>query len=167
VVSQDVQLFHRSVRENIRYGRQSASDAEVEAAARAANAHDFIMALSQGYDTPVGERGMKLSGGQRQRLAIARAMLRDASVLLLDEATSALDSESEAAVHDAIDRLARNRTVIAVAHRLATLRDFDRIVVMAEGRIIDEGSPSALAARPGPYRELLRRQESARLDQAA
>ena len=167
VVSQDVQLFHRSVRENIRYGRPDAGDAEVEAAARAANAHDFIMALPQGYDTLVGERGMKLSGGQRQRLAIARAVLRDAPVLLLDEATSALDSESEAAVQEAIDRLARNRTVIAVAHRLATLRDFDRIVVMAEGRIVDEGSPAALASRPGPYRELLRRQDTARLGRAA
>ena len=125
------------------------------------------MALPQGYDTLVGERGMKLSGGQRQRLAIARAVLRDAPVLLLDEATSALDSESEAAVQEAIDRLARNRTVIAVAHRLATLRDFDRIVVMAEGRIVDEGSPAALASRPGPYRELLRRQDTARLDRTA
>ncbi len=167
VVSQDVQLFHRSVRENIRYGRPNASDAEVEGAARSANAHDFIMTLSQGYDTLVGERGMKLSGGQRQRLAIARAMLRDASVLLLDEATSALDSESEAAIQNAIGQLARGRTVIAVAHRLATLRDFDRIVVMAEGRIVDEGSPAALAARPGPYRDLLRRQETVRLDRAA
>lgn len=167
VVSQDVQLFHRSVRENIRYGRPDANDAEVEAAARAANAHEFISILPDGYDTLVGERGMKLSGGQRQRLAIARAVLRDAPVLLLDEATSALDSESEAVVQEAIDRLARGRTVIAVAHRLSTLKDFDRIVVMADGRIVDEGAPAHLARRPGPYRELLRHQETAPLDQAA
>lgn len=167
VVSQEVQLFHRSVRENIRYGRPDAGDAEVEAAARAANAHDFIMALPDAYETLVGERGMKLSGGQRQRIAIARAVLRDAPVLLLDEATSALDSESEAAVQEAIERLACNRTVIAVAHRLSTLRDFDRIVVMAGGRIVDEGAPRELADRPGPYHALLRRQYAAPLEHAA
>ncbi|MHB8885971.1 MAG: ABC transporter ATP-binding protein [Methylovirgula sp.] len=144
VVSQDVQLFHRSVMDNIRYGRPEASDVEVIEAARAANAHDFITGLPEGYQTIVGERGMKLSGGQRQRLAIARAVLRDAPVLLLDEATSALDSESEAAVQDAIDRLGEGRTVIAVAHRLSTLRNFDRIVVMQDGRIAGEGSPEAV-----------------------
>lgn len=167
VVSQDVQLFHRSVMENIRYGCPDADDISVEAAARAANAHDFIVTLPQGYDTPVGERGVKLSGGQRQRLAIARAVLRDAPVLLLDEATSALDSESEAVVQEAIDRLARGRTVISVAHRLSTLRDFDRIVVMAAGRIVDEGAPAELARRPGPYRDLLRRQETTAISRAA
>jgi ATP-binding cassette subfamily B protein len=155
VVSQDVQLFHRSVMENIRYGRPEASDADVTEAARAAYADDFIRALPQGYDTPVGERGLRLSGGQRQRLAIARAFLRDAPILLLDEATSALDSESEASVHEALNRLAAGRTVIAVAHRLSTLRDFDRIIVMESGRIIDQGSPEELANRPGPYLELL------------
>jgi ATP-binding cassette subfamily B protein len=155
VVSQDVQLFHRSVMENIRYGRPAASDAEVFEAASAAYADDFIRALPQGYETPVGERGLRLSGGQRQRLAIARAFLRDAPILLLDEATSALDSESEASVHEALGQLAAGRTVIAVAHRLSTLRDFDRIVVMEAGRIVDQGAPDVLAHRPGPYRDLL------------
>ena len=167
VVSQDVQLFHRSVMENIRYGRPDASDAEVIEAARAANAHEFIAALPGGYQTIVGERGMKLSGGQRQRLAIARAVLCDAPLLLLDEATSALDSESEAAVQDAIDRLGEGRTVIAVAHRLSTLRNFDRIVVMENGRIVDQGPPGDLADRPGPYRELLRRQTTVPLELVA
>jgi ATP-binding cassette subfamily B protein len=155
VVSQDVQLFHRSVMENIRYGRPEAADAEVFEAARAAFADDFIQALPQGYATPVGERGLRLSGGQRQRLAIARAFLRDAPILLLDEATSALDSESEASVHEALNLLAAGRTVIAVAHRLSTLRDFDRIIVMESGRIIDAGSPEELSNRPGPYLDLL------------
>jgi ATP-binding cassette subfamily B protein len=155
VVSQDVQLFHRSVMENIRYGRPEAGDEEVVEAARAAFADAFIQALPQGYATPVGERGLRLSGGQRQRLAIARAFLRDAPILLLDEATSALDSESEASVHEALNQLAAGRTVIAVAHRLSTLRDFDRIIVMESGRITDQGSPEELANRPGPYLELL------------
>ncbi|HEX7390402.1 MAG TPA: ABC transporter ATP-binding protein [Acidiphilium sp.] len=158
VVSQDVQLFHRSALENIRYGKPGASDEEVRAAARAAQADAFIETLPEGYATLVGERGMKLSGGQRQRIAIARAFLRDAPILLLDEATSALDSESEAGVQAALDQLAAGRTVIAVAHRLSTLRDFDRIVVMEDGAVIDEGAPAALARRPGPYRDLLRHQ---------
>ncbi len=158
VVSQDVQLFHRSVMENIRYGRADAPDEEVFEAARAAHADEFIATLPQGYETPVGERGLKLSGGQRQRIAIARAFLRDAPILLLDEATSALDSESELSVHKALDQLAAGRTVIAVAHRLSTLRDFDRIVVMANGRIIDQGAPAELAGRPGPYHDLLQYQ---------
>jgi ATP-binding cassette subfamily B protein len=158
VVSQDVQLFHRSVMENIRYGRPEASDQEVAEAAMAAYADAFITDLPQAYQTPVGERGLKLSGGQRQRLAIARAFLRDAPILLLDEATSALDSESEASVHEALHILAAGRTVIAVAHRLSTLKDFDRIVVMEDGRIIDQGTPDDLAQRPGPYLELLRHQ---------
>ena len=155
VVSQDVQLFHRSVMENIRYGRPEAADEEVVEAASAAFADAFIRALPQGYATPVGERGLRLSGGQRQRLAIARAFLRDAPILLLDEATSALDSESEASVHEALNQLAAGRTVIAVAHRLSTLREFDRIIVMESGRIVDQGSPEELANRPGPYLELL------------
>jgi ATP-binding cassette subfamily B protein len=158
VVSQDVQLFHRSVMENIRYGKPEATDAEVEAAARAAFADAFIHALPQGYATLVGERGLRLSGGQRQRLAIARAFLRDAPILLLDEATSALDSESEASVHEALHQLAAGRTVIAVAHRLSTLRDFDRIVVMDHGRIVDQGAPEELSHRPGPYLDLLQLQ---------
>lgn len=158
VVPQDVLLFHRSVLENIRYGHPEASDVEVIAAAQAAGCHDFIMALPEGYETLVGDRGVKLSGGQRQRIAIARAFLRNAPVLLLDEATSALDSEAEQAVQEALKRLMAGRTVIAVAHRLATLKEFDRIVVMQSGRIIQDGSPAELESRPGLYRELLRRQ---------
>jgi ATP-binding cassette subfamily B protein len=158
VVSQDVQLFHRSVMENIRYGRPDAPDEHVIEAATAAYADEFIATLPEGYDTPVGERGLRLSGGQRQRIAIARAFLRDAPILLLDEATSALDSESEASVHRALTRLAAGRTVIAVAHRLSTLRDFDRILVMDSGKIIDQGTPDDLANRPGPYLELLKQQ---------
>jgi ATP-binding cassette, subfamily B, bacterial len=158
VVSQDVQMFHRTVRENIRYGKPEASDEEVRAAAHAAYAEEFIQALPEGYDTMVGERGLRLSGGQRQRLAIARAFLLDSPILLLDEATSALDSESEATVQMALTELAQGRTVIAVAHRLSTLRDFDRIVVMENGVILDEGAPDELARRPGPYRDMLARQ---------
>ena len=155
VVPQDVSLFHRSVLENIRYGRPDATDGEVRAAAEAACCREFIDALPEGYDTEVGDRGVKLSGGQRQRLAIARAFLRNAPILLLDEATSALDSESEAAVQRALDRLMQGRTVIAVAHRLSTLRDFDRIVVMQSGRILQDGKPAALERSNGPYRDLL------------
>jgi ATP-binding cassette subfamily B protein len=158
VVPQDVLLFHRPVRENIRYGRPDASDDEVRAAAEAAGCRDFIDALPQGWETLVGDRGIKLSGGQRQRLAIARAFLRNAPVLLLDEATSALDSESELAVQRALDRLMVGRTVIAVAHRLSTLKDFDRIVVMHGGRIVQDGTPADLEKRQGPYQDLLRRQ---------
>ncbi|MFE0754554.1 ABC transporter ATP-binding protein [Inquilinus sp. NPDC058860] len=158
VVPQDISLFHRSVRENIRYGRPDATDAEVLAAAEAAHCREFIEALPEGFDTVVGDRGVKLSGGQRQRIAIARAFLKDAPVLLLDEATSALDSESERAVQEALDDLMQGRTVIAIAHRLSTLQRFDRIVVMEAGRVVDTGTPAALAARPGVYRTLLQRQ---------
>ncbi len=167
VVPQDVMLFHRSVTENIRYGRPEATDAEVMAAAEAAHCLDFIRALPEGFDTLVGDRGVKLSGGQRQRLAIARAFLRDAPILLLDEATSALDSESEHAVQDALDRLMTGRTVIAVAHRLATLKNFDRIVVMQSGHVIQDGAPLSLEAVAGPYRELLRRQAFQLVEAAA
>jgi len=155
VVPQDVMLFHRTVLENIRYGRPDATDPEVFAAAEAAGCKDFISALSQGYDTLVGDRGVKLSGGQRQRLAIARAFLCNAPVLLLDEATSALDTESEQAVQRALDRLMHGRTVIAVAHRLSTLKDFDRIVVMQSGHILQDGTPHELEMSDGPYQELL------------
>ena len=155
VVPQDVSLFHRSVLENIRYGRPDATDAEVRAAAEAACCRLFIEALPEGYDTPVGDRGVKLSGGQRQRLAIARAFLRNAPILLLDEATSALDSESEAAVQRALNRLMQGRTVIAVAHRLSTLKEFDRIVVMQSGRILQDGTPGQLERSNGPFRDLL------------
>ncbi len=158
VVPQDVSLFHRSVLENIRYGRPGAPESEVLAAATVARCRDFIEALPQGFQTMVGDRGVKLSGGQRQRLAIARALLKDAPLLLLDEATSALDSESEQAIQVALNNLMQGRTVIAIAHRLSTLRNFDRIVVMQAGRVIDDGTPDELAARTGPYRELLRAQ---------
>ena len=159
IVPQDISLFHRTVLENIRYARPDAPEADVLAAAEMANCRDFIEALPDGFATMVGDRGVKLSGGQRQRLAIARALLKDAPILLLDEATSALDSESERAIQDALDRLMHGRTVIAIAHRLATLKSFDRIIVMDRGRIVDDGPPGVLAARPGPYRDLLRKQQ--------
>ena len=159
IVPQDISLFHRSVLENIRYARPDATEEDVLAAADMAHCREFIEALPEGFATMVGDRGVKLSGGQRQRLAIARALLQDAPVLLLDEATSALDTESEQAIQAALDRLMVGRTVIAIAHRLSTLRSFDRIIVMNKGRIVDDGSPDTLANRPGPYRDLLRKQQ--------
>ncbi len=159
IVPQDISLFHRTVQENIRYARPDAPEEDVLAAADMANCREFIEALPDGFATMVGDRGVKLSGGQRQRLAIARALLKDAPILLLDEATSALDSESERAIQDALDRLMHGRTVIAIAHRLSTLKRFDRIIVMDQGHIIDDGSPDVLAVRPGPYRDLLRKQQ--------
>jgi ATP-binding cassette subfamily B protein len=164
VVPQDISLFHRSVLENIRYARPEASERDVRTAARMAHCLDFIEALPNGFDTMVGDRGTKLSGGQRQRLAIARALLKDAPILLLDEATSALDSESEAAIQQALDTLMQGRTVIAVAHRLSTLRNFDRIVVMDQGQVIDDGTPLELSHRPGPFRDLLRAQNAESFD---
>ena len=158
LVPQDPVIFAMTARENIRFGRPDASDAEVEAAARAANAHDFLTALPQGYDSEVGERGVMLSGGQKQRIAIARAILRDAPILLLDEATSALDAESERAVQDAVEALARGRTTIIVAHRLATVKNADRIVVMEDGRIVQQGTHDALVAEGGLYARLARLQ---------
>lgn len=158
VVPQDISLFHRSVLENIRYARPSATTAEVLHAAELARCRDFIEALPEGFDTIVGDRGTKLSGGQRQRIAIARAILKNAPLLLLDEATSALDTESEQAIQSALDTLMEGRTVVAIAHRLSTLRNFDRIIVMDNGAVIDDGSPTELSARPGPYRDLLARQ---------
>ena len=132
-------------------------------AAEMAQCRAFIEALPEGFDTLVGNRGVKLSGGQRQRLAIARALLKDAPILLLDEATSALDSESERAIQAALDRLMRGRTVLAIAHRLSTLQNFDRIIVMNQGRIVEDGAPAELASRLGPYRELLRQQQAGAL----
>jgi ATP-binding cassette, subfamily B, bacterial len=160
VVPQDVLLFHRSVMENIRYGRPEAADHDVHRAAADAGCLDFIERLPERFETIVGDRGVKLSGGQRQRLAIARAFLRDAPILLLDEATSSLDSESELAVQSALTRLMKGRTVIAVAHRLSTLRDFDRIVVLHRGRIAQDGAPRELEQAPGLYRDLLSRQQN-------
>ena len=160
VVPQDVLLFHRSAMENIRYGRPDAADEDVHRAAADAGCLDFIERLPERFETIVGDRGVKLSGGQRQRLAIARAFLRDAPILLLDEATSSLDSESELAVQAALTRLMKGRTVIAVAHRLSTLRDFDRIVVLQRGRIMQDGAPHVLEQSPGLYRDLLSRQQN-------
>jgi ATP-binding cassette, subfamily B, bacterial len=157
VVPQDISLFHRSILENIRYGRPSATDNEVLRAAIAARC-DFIENLPEGMATVVGDRGIKVSGGQRQRIAIARAFLKDAPILLLDEATAALDSESEEAIREALSRLMRGRTVIAIAHRLATLRNFDRVVMLQGGRIIDDGPPDVLVKGRGPYRELVARE---------
>lgn len=154
VVPQDISLFHRSIMENIRYGRPNATDDEVLRAAISARC-DFVETLPGGLDTMVGDRGIKLSGGERQRIAIARAFLKDAPILLLDEATAALDGESEEAIREAIVRLMRGRTVIAIAHRLATLRNVDRVVVLKAGRIIDDGAPERLMQRQGPYRELV------------
>jgi len=153
-VGQDTFLFSASVRDNIRFGRPDATDAEVMAAASAANVTDFAGALPQGFETQVGEAGGRLSGGQRQRVAIARAMLRDAPILLLDEATSALDAESEAAVQQALERLMRGRTTLVIAHRLATIRNADAILVMRDGRIEESGSHAALVAQSGLYSRL-------------
>ncbi|ADO43157.1 ABC transporter transmembrane domain-containing protein [Ketogulonicigenium vulgare] len=158
LVPQDPAIFAATARENIRFGRPTATDAEVEAAARAAAAHDFLMALPEGYDSYVGERGIMLSGGQRQRIAIARAILRDAPVLLLDEATSALDAESEAAVQKAVEQLARGRTTLIVAHRLATVKRADRILVFEQGRLVAQGTHDSLVAEGGLYARLARLQ---------
>lgn len=172
MVTQDTAMFNRSARDNIRYGRPEATDAEVEAAARQAEAHDFIGTLADqkgrtGYDAYLGERGVKLSGGQRQRIALARALLKDAPILLLDEATSALDSEVEAAIQSALARVMQGKTVIAIAHRLSTLRGMDRIVVLDEGRIIEEGSHETLLSQNGAYARLWERQTGLFLGKAA
>jgi ATP-binding cassette subfamily B protein len=158
VVPQDISLLHRSVLENIRYGRPDASDAEVLEAAAAARCDEFIATLPEGLATIVGDRGVKLSGGQRQRIAIGRAFLKDASILLLDEATSALDVESEEMIRDALERLMRGRTVVAIAHSLPTLRSFDRIVMLQDGRVVEDGDTDMLMQHDGPYRRLVMRE---------
>ncbi|OZI37503.1 multidrug ABC transporter ATP-binding protein [Bordetella genomosp. 10] len=159
IVMQDPVLFHRTLAENIAYARPGASQADIEAAARLANAHDFIAALPRGYDTLVGERGVKLSGGERQRVAIARAFLADAPILILDEATSSLDSESEMLIQQAMERLMVGRTTLVIAHRLSTVRALDRLIVLEKGRIIEEGTHDDLIQRPGGvYRGLFERQ---------
>jgi len=147
-------LFHDTVRANIAYGLTDAPAADIERAARAANAHEFVSALPDGYDTVVGERGAQLSGGQRQRLAIARAILRDPPILILDEATSALDTEGERLVQAAIGRLLSGRTVFVIAHRLSTVQRADQIVVMDDGRIVERGTHATLIQRAGLYRRL-------------
>jgi len=154
VVSQETVLFHDTVRANIAYGKDDAPQDQIEAAARTAHAHDFVMKLPDGYDTVVGERGTTLSGGQRQRIAIARAVLRDPPVLVLDEATSALDTESERAVQEAMEALLEGRTVFVIAHRLSTIRRADRIVVVDGGRIVQQGTHGELMAEGGLYRRL-------------
>jgi len=157
-VPQEALLFHRSIAENIAYGRPDATMDEIREAARAANALEFIEALPQGFDTITGERGIKLSGGQRQRIAIARAILKNSPILLLDEATSALDAESEQAIRHALANLMKGRTVIAIAHRLSTLQDFDRIVVLEGGRIAQDGAPDKLTHLDGFFRELMKKE---------
>jgi ATP-binding cassette subfamily B protein len=172
VVRQEASMFNRSALENIRYGRPEATDEEVYEAARRASAHAFILALQdhrgrQGYAARLGERGVKLSGGQRQRIALARAILKDAPILVLDEATSALDSEVEAEIQEALDRVMEGKTVIAIAHRLSTIAQMDRIVVMDQGRIVEQGTHEALLSKGGLYARYWARQSGGFLDAQA
>jgi ATP-binding cassette subfamily B protein len=158
MVNQEPFLFHDSLRDNLRYARPDASDDEVEAAARAANIHDHIMSLPEGYDTVVGERGYRLSGGEKQRVAIARALLKDPAILILDEATSSVDTLTEAAIQEALDRLTRGRTVLAIAHRLSTILNADLILVIDGGRVVESGTHAELLASGGRYNRLYERQ---------
>jgi ATP-binding cassette subfamily B multidrug efflux pump len=172
VVTQDTSLLHRSIRDNIRYGRATAGDEEIERAARLAHAHEFILELEdwrgrRGYDAHVGERGVKLSGGQRQRVAIARVIVKDAPILVFDEATSALDSEVEAAIQSSLGTLMAGKTVIAIAHRLSTIAQMDRLVVLEQGRIVEQGSHRDLLAHNGHYATLWRRQAGGFIDAPA
>ncbi|MDO9125286.1 MAG: ATP-binding cassette domain-containing protein, partial [Parvibaculum sp.] len=158
LVTQEPFLFDDTIRANIAYGSPEASDAEIEAAARNAAAHEFIAALPKGYDTTVGEAGFKLSGGQRQRIAIARAMLKNAAILLLDEATSALDTASELQVQNALSKLMQGRTTLVIAHRLSTIKHAHNIYVIDDGRVVEQGNHDALVAQGGLYAELSRSQ---------
>ncbi|MDD2535946.1 MAG: ATP-binding cassette domain-containing protein, partial [Macromonas bipunctata] len=172
MVTQDTSLLHRSVRDNLLYGRPDASEADMLAAAQRAEAHGFIQTLSDatgrtGYDAHVGERGVKLSGGQRQRIAIARVMIKDAPILLLDEATSALDSEVEAAIQTSLYRLMEGKTVVAIAHRLSTIAAMDRLLVLDQGRVVEQGSHAELLAQGGLYARLWAHQSGGFLGEEA
>jgi ATP-binding cassette subfamily B protein len=158
VVPQDTVLFNDTIRYNIAYGRDGATEDEIVAAAKAAQIHDFIMALPEGYDTAVGERGLKLSGGEKQRVGIARTLLKNPPILLLDEATSALDTETEQGIQDALSRAGQGRTVITIAHRLSTIADADQIVVLEKGQIVEHGTHADLLTRQGRYADLWHRQ---------
>ena len=157
-IPQEPTMFNRTLRENIAYGKENATDNEIRRAAKRAAAHEFIMGTDKKYDSMVGDRGIKLSGGQKQRVAIARAFLKDAPILVLDEATSALDSETEVAIQKSFDELAMGRTTVAIAHRLSTLRNMDRIVVLKDGHIIEQGSHSQLLRKRGEYARLWKMQ---------
>ncbi|XP_062848784.1 mitochondrial potassium channel ATP-binding subunit isoform X2 [Trichomycterus rosablanca] len=159
-ISQEPVLFGTSVMENIRFGKPNATDAEVLAAAKQANAHNFITSFPDGYHTVVGERGVTLSGGQKQRIAIARALIKNPSILILDEATSALDAESERVVQEALDRATKGRTVLIIAHRLSTIQGADLICVMSNGRVVETGTHLQLLGKGGLYAELINRQQS-------
>ena len=164
MVTQDTYLFNGTIRENLRYAREDATQEEIEHACRVANIHDFIVSQPDGYDTEVGNRGLKLSGGEKQRLSIARTLLKDPKILILDEATSALDSISEHAIQDALEQMLRGRTSLVIAHRLSTILKADRILVVADGQIREQGTHEELLARGGLYRQLYETQFRTILD---
>ena len=159
---QDVFLFHGTVHQNIAFGRPDATVDEIVQAAQAANAHEFIVDLTDGYNTVIGERGVRLSGGQKQRISIARALLKDAPILILDEATSSVDTETEWQIQQALNRLTRNRTTLVIAHRLSTIRHADKIVVLGSGSIVETGTHAELMARSGRYAKMVETQSLAR-----